>query len=71
MVQTAQSLLAQKMALESLWNKKFMEEGRVTNEMRAKSTRQVKEVVRELIKRSEFETANGNSTDYEIHAFAG
>jgi len=70
MVQTAQSLLAQKMALESLWNKKFMEEGRVTNEMQQIS-RQVKEVVRELIKRSEFETANGNSTDYEIHAFAG
>jgi len=70
MVQTAQSLLAQKMALESLWNKKFMEEGRVTNEMQQIS-RQVKEVVRELIKRSDFETANGNSTDYEIHAFAG
>lgn len=70
MVQTAQSLLAQKMALESLWNKKFMEEGRVTNEMQQIS-RQVKQVVRELIQRSEFETANGNSTDYEIHAFAG
>lgn len=70
MVKTAQSLLAQKMALEALWNKKFMEEGRVTNEMQQIS-RQVKEVVRELIARSEFETANGNSTDYEIHAFAG
>lgn len=70
MVQTAQSLLAQKMALESLWNKKFMEEGRVTNEMQQIS-RQVKEVVRELIKRSDFEVANGNSTDYEVHAFAG
>lgn len=70
MVKTAQSLLAQKMALEALWNKKFMEEGRVTNEMQQIS-RQVKEVVRELIARSEFEAANGNSTDYEIHAFAG
>jgi len=58
------------MALESLWNNKFMEEGRVTNEMQAIS-RQIKDVVRELIARSEFEAAAGTSTDYEIHAFAG
>jgi DNA-binding winged helix-turn-helix (wHTH) protein len=70
MVTTAQSLLAKKMALESLWNNKFMEEGRVTNEMQAIS-RQIKDVVRELIARSEFEAAAGTSTDYEIHAFAG
>jgi len=47
-----------------------MEEGKVTNEMQTIS-RQIKDVVRELIARSDFETANGNSTDYEIHAFAG
>jgi hypothetical protein len=47
-----------------------MEEGRVTNEMQAIS-RQIKDVVRELIARSEFEAAAGTSTDYEIHAFAG
>ena len=70
MVTTAQSLLAKKMALESLWNNKFMEEGRVTNEMQTIS-RQIKDVVRELIARSDFETATGTSTDYEIHAFAG
>lgn len=70
MIKTSQSLLAKKMALESLWNTKFMEEGRVTNEMQTIS-RQIKDVVRELIARSDFETANGNSTDYEIHAFAG
>lgn len=68
MSKTAQELIAKKIELESLWNSKFIEEGRVTTEMQAVS-RQIKEVVRQLIFRSEFD-ATANIKNYENHSFA-
>lgn len=68
MARTAQELIARKIELESLWNSKFIEEGRVTNEMQTIS-RQVKEIVRLLISRSELDQSV-NVRNYENHLFA-
>jgi len=68
MPRTAQELIAKKIELESLWNSKFIEEGRVTNEMQTIS-RQIKEIVRQLISKSELEQSV-NAKNYENHLFA-
>ena len=68
MPRTAQELIAKKIDLEAQWNSKFIEEGRVTNEMQTIS-RQIKEVVRQLISKSELEQSV-NIKNYENHLFA-
>ena len=68
MPRTAQELIAKKIDLEAQWNSKFIEEGRVTNEMQTIS-RQIKEVVRQLISKSELDQSV-NIKNYENHLFA-
>ena len=72
MVNSAMLLFAKKLQLESKWNEMYLHNsGKITTEMLQLGD-EIKKVIRSILKEQEEEAINyANSTDYEIHPFAG
>ena len=72
MAQSTMLLFAKKLQLESKWNEMYLQnEGRITTDMLQLGD-EIKKVIRSIIKAQEEEAYNhANSTDLEIHQFAG
>ena len=72
MAQSTMLLFAKKIQLESKWNEMYLQnEGRITTDMLQLGD-EIKKVIRSILKAQEDEAYNyANSTDLEIHQFAG
>jgi hypothetical protein len=72
MAQSTMLLFAKKIQLESKWNEMYLQnEGKITTDMLQLGD-EIKKVIRSILKAQEEEAYNyANSTDLEIHQFAG
>ena len=72
MAQSTMLLFARKIQLESKWNELYLSnEGKITLEMLQLGD-EIKQVIRSILKAQEEDAYNyANSTDYEVHQFAG
>ena len=72
MAQSTMLLFARKIQLESKWNEMYLQnEGKITTDMLQLGD-EIKRVIRSILKAQEEDAHNyANSTDLEIHQFAG